>query len=191
MPGPTFIDCDRIELSPPEEADIEFLQKGVNHPKVRRYVTVFRTPYSEENYREELWPLDTDEDSVTLLPVPKDGEFEGEPVGSVQLAPIQDRDGYANFGVWFHPDAWGEGYALEAGANLIEYGFRDLRLHRVSATVMAPNDASRRLCERLGFTHEGTTRETQFADGEYVDVERYGLLVDEWDGPDTVLGSRG
>jgi len=187
MPGPTFIECDRIDLRPPAEEDIEFLQAGVNHPKVRRYVGVFRTPYTEENYREELWPVDSDEDNASLLAVPTDGEFEDEPVGSVQLAPVVDADGYANFGVWFHPDAWGRGYAMEASAHLIEYGFSDLRLHRIAATVMDGNDASRRLCERLGFVHEGTTRETQFADGEYVDLERYGLLVDEWDGPGAVL----
>jgi RimJ/RimL family protein N-acetyltransferase len=52
---------------------------------------------------------------------------------------------------------------------------------------MAPNDASRTLCERLGFVHEGTARQAQFADGEYVDVERYGLLVDEWESPREVL----
>ncbi|WP_135822234.1 GNAT family N-acetyltransferase [Halostella litorea] len=187
MPGPTFIECDRIELRPPGEEDIEFLLTGVNHPEVRRHIGVFRTPYSEETYREELWPVDTDADGVTLLPVPTAGEFADEPVGSVQLYPIREADGYANFGVWFHPDAWGRGYALEASAHLLDYGFSDLRLHRVSATVRAGNDASCRLCERLGFVHEGTTRETEFADGEYVDVERYGLLVDEWDGPDAVL----
>lgn len=190
MPGPTFIDCDRIELRPPAEDDIEFLTEGVNHPAVRRYISRFRTPYTEENYREELWPLDTDEDSVSLLAVPKDGDFEGEPVGSVQLAPIRDRDGYANFGVWFHPDAWGEGYALEAGAHLIEYGFRDLRIHRVSATTLRRNEAAGALCERLGFTDEGVSREAQFAEGEYVDVARYGLLVDEWDGPGAVLAGQ-
>ena len=44
---------------------------------------------------------------------------------------------------------------------------------------MAPNEASTRLCERLGFVHEGIAREAQFADGDYVDAERCGLLADE------------
>ena len=52
---------------------------------------------------------------------------------------------------------------------------------------MAPNQDSKTLCERLGFVHEGTARGTQFANGKYVDVERYGLLVDEWEGPTEVL----
>ncbi|PSP28042.1 N-acetyltransferase [Halobacteriales archaeon QH_2_65_14] len=187
MPGPTFISGDRIDLRPPEEEDIEFLQEGVNHPKVRQYISMFRRPYTEERYRDELWPVDSGEDGVTLLAVPTDGEFADDPVGSVQLYPVQDADGYANFGVWFHPDAWGHGFALEASAHLIEHGFRSLRLHRVSATTMGPNDAAGRLCERLGFIHEGTAREAQFADGDYVDLDRWGLLADEWDSPEAVL----
>lgn len=187
MSRQTFIDCDRLELTPPTETDIDFLREGVNHPDVRRYISSFRTPYTEDRFRDELWPAEHDGDSVSLLAVPKEGEFAGDPVGSVQLLPVVESDGYANFGVWFHPEAWGNGYALEASAHLLDYGFRDLRLHRVSATVMGTNDASKTLCKRLGFIHEGTSRETQFADGEYVDVDRYGLLVDEWDGPDAVL----
>jgi RimJ/RimL family protein N-acetyltransferase len=187
MPGPTFIDADRIELRPPEEADIPFLQEGLNNSEVRRYISGFRTPYSEHRYREELWPPGNGDDGVSLLAVPTEGVFAGEPVGSVQLSPLRQPDAYANFGVWFHPKAWGNGYALDAGAHLIDYGFREHRLHRVSATVMVENDGGRGLCERLGFVHEGTARESQFTDGSFVDVERYGLLEDEWDGPDAVL----
>jgi RimJ/RimL family protein N-acetyltransferase len=32
---------------------------------------------------------------------------------------------------------------------------------------------------RLGFDHEGTTREARIAGGEYRDVEQYGLLAAE------------
>ena len=187
MPGPTFIDCDRLDLKPAEEDGIEFLLEGVNHPKIRRYISAFRTPYNEERYRYELRSRESDDPS--LLAVPNDGEFAGEPVGTVSLSPLIERDGYANFGVWFHPKTWGKGYAIEASAYLIEYGFERLRLHRVSATVMAINEASNKLCERLGFVHEGTAREAQFAGGEYVDVERFGLLFDEWKGLEVVLDS--
>ena len=187
MTGSTFIDCDRLDLKPADEEDIQFLQEGVNHPAVRQYVSLFRTPYTEERFRDELWPIEHEAGNVSLLAVPTEGEFESEPVGSVQLYPLQDGDGYANFGIWFHPDAWGNGYALEASVYLIEYGFQQLRLHRISATTLTRNQAANTLCERLGFVHEGTARETQFVDGEYLDVERYGLLVDEWTSPETIL----
>ncbi|WP_254546364.1 GNAT family N-acetyltransferase [Halomarina pelagica] len=188
MPGPTFIECDRIELKTIEEEDLPFLREGVNHPDVRRYIDVFRTPHTEERYREELWPIETGDDGVSLLAVPREGERAGDPVGSVQLYPIDHARGWANIGVWFHPKVWGKGYALDACAHLLDYGFRRLRLHRISASAMAPNEASVALCERLGFVHEGTVRETSFVDGERVDDESYGLLVHEWEGPEAVLG---
>lgn len=187
MPGPTFIECDRLDLKPAAEEDISFLQKGVNHPKVRRYITLFRTPFTEERYRDELWPAENDSDGISLLAVPNEGELKNEPVGSVQLYPMQKNDGYANFAIWFHPKAWGNGYALEAGAYFVEYGFQQLRLHRISASTMKQNRAANRLCERLGFVHEGTTREAWFLNGEYADVERYGLLTDEWAGTESIL----
>lgn len=189
MPGQPFITGDRIDLRTAEESDIEFLLAGVNHPDVRRYISVFDTPYTETRYREELWPVEHDEEGVSLLAVPTAGEREGDPVGSVQLYPLDPVDGWANLGVWFLPTAWGNGYAIEACARLIEYGFRQRRLHRLSATTVTQNAASVTLCERLGFVHEGTTRETQFVAGAFVDVERFGLLVDEWRGLEAVLDS--
>ena len=76
--------------------------------------------------------------------------------------------------------AWGEGYGTEATELLVGYGFDALRLHRISGVVMAPNVASQRVLERVGFTHERTKRESAFADGEYVNEEQYSLLEDEW-----------
>lgn len=187
MSRQTYIDCERLRLETPTPEDVSFLQAGVNHPEIREYIGAFRTPYTEERYEEELWAAETGEDAVTLLVVPKSGEFADEPVGSVQLYPIRDAEGYANFGVWLHPRSWGNGYAIEASASLIDFAFQELGLHRVSATVTAPNDASRTLCERLGFAHEGAAREAAFVHGEYVDVERYGLLAREWAGPAAVL----
>lgn len=54
MSRPTFIECDRLDLKPPDEDDLEFLTETVNHPRVRRYIGSFRTPYTEERYRDEL-----------------------------------------------------------------------------------------------------------------------------------------
>lgn len=175
MPGPVFIDGDRIELRTVEKEDIEFLARGVNHPDVRRYISVFRTPQNTERYEEVFENIDSSEDDVSLLIC-----ADGEPAGSIQLYPVDDSRGWTNLGFWVHPDEQGNGYATEACELIIEYGFRELRLHRISAVAMAPNTASRRVLERVGFTHEGTNRESAFADGEYVDDEQYGLLESEW-----------
>ncbi len=53
-------------------------------------------------------------------------------------------------------------------------------MHKIAANVFAFNEPSQALVESLGFTHEGTNREERFADGEYHDVYRYGVLAREW-----------
>lgn len=175
MPGQAFIRGDSIDLRTIEEADREFLRRGSNHPDVRRYISVFRRPSGEGEFDDEFERFYQGEDDVNLLVC--DGE---ERVGSVSLAPVfQDRD-RANLGIWVHPDAQGNGYATAATRLVVEYAFDELGLHSVSAVAMAPNEASRRMLERVGFVEEGRRREAAFVGGEYVDEVEYGLLAREW-----------
>lgn len=48
---------------------------------------------------------------------------------------------------------WGRGLGTELARALVEYGFDSLGLDAVHATVDAPNGASLRLLDRLGFVH--------------------------------------
>lgn len=175
MSGPVFIDGDRIELRTIEEEDVEFFTQARNHPQVRRYIQTFRTPRSVTREKESFSEKEDDDDGASFLVC-----ADGERVGSVQLLPINDGRGWANLAYWIAPEQQGNGYATEACELVVEYGFEELRLHRISGVAMAPNTASRRLLERVGFAHEGTSRESAFADGTYVNEERYGLLEDEW-----------
>jgi len=50
-------------------------------------------------------------------------------------------------------DAWGHGYATEAGRACVEWGFSQLDLPYVTAMIAAGNLRSIRVAERLGFTH--------------------------------------
>lgn len=174
MPGPIFIEGDRIDLRTIEADDIEFLQAGSNHPEVRQYAGG-DLPYNRPRYEAERFDPLADGEYVQLLVC--DGET---PVGDVSLAPIDDRRGWANLGYWIHPDHQGKGYATEAVRRLVSHGFEELALHRISATIVAHNDASKAVVENLGFVHEGTKREDAFIDGTYVDRDVYAILREEW-----------
>lgn len=50
----------------------------------------------------------------------------------------------------FHPDAWGRGYALEAGQAAIDFAFRELGWQEVIHSIDPENAASIRLAGRLG-----------------------------------------
>lgn len=173
MPGPIFIDGDDIELRTIEEEDIPFLQEGYNIPAVRRYAGGDR-PYNRQRYEAERFDPLANGEFVQLL------IYDDARIGDVSLAPIDDRRGWANLGYWVHPDHQGSGYATEAVRLIVSHGFDELRLHRISATIAAPNTPSIRVVEKLGFVHEGTKRDDAFLDGEFVDRKVYAVLRDEW-----------
>lgn len=183
MPGPVFVETDRLELRTVEASDADLIQRARMHPEVRRYVSGFRAPRSREAVADEV-PAD---DAVSLLFVPRAGDHEGQPVGQVALDHVDEADGWANLSFWLLPDARGNGYATEAAAELVAFGFRERGLRRVTANALAPNAGSIAVLERLGFSHEGTQREKTIVDGEYVDLEFFGLLRREWKGVDAVL----
>jgi RimJ/RimL family protein N-acetyltransferase len=75
---------------------------------------------------------------------------------------------------------WGRGFGSEAVALGLGFAFRELNLHRVTATVFAYNDRSIALLEKVGFQREGTYREFLERDGERHDMFLYGILRPEW-----------
>lgn len=74
-----------------------------------------------------------------------------------------------------------KGFMTEALKRVLEYGFTDLKLHRVEALIAAENEPSLRLLLRYGFTKEGTMREDYFVNGKNEDSECYSLLKWEWE----------
>jgi len=77
----------------------------------------------------------------------------------------------AEIGYWLGEVAWGKGIATEAVRQLTIYAFEQYDLARIEARVFGWNAASKRVLEKVGFTHEGTIRNGVFKDG---------LLTDEW-----------
>jgi HAD superfamily hydrolase (TIGR01509 family) len=68
------------------------------------------------------------------------------------------------------PDAWGNGYATEAGRACIEHAFRVLNLDRIIAVAFPENEPSLKVMRRLGMTALGRT--TRYYD---LELELYEL----------------
>jgi RimJ/RimL family protein N-acetyltransferase len=77
-------------------------------------------------------------------------------------------------------DLWGQGFATEALAAVVAWGFRRLELHSVEAQLDSENRASQRTLERVGFQREGLLRQSYFDGHGYRDTLVYGLLRAEW-----------
>jgi RimJ/RimL family protein N-acetyltransferase len=80
---------------------------------------------------------------------------------------------------------WGRGYGTEASTLALDFCFKELNLHRMSATVFSYNTRSRSMCERLGFKLEGAMREHVYRDGRRYDMLMFGILRPEWEARQT------
>jgi len=104
----------------------------------------------------------------------------GDLVGTARLgisAPSH-RGGDIGYGV--RRDLWGRGLATEAASLLVDFGFRSLGLHRISAVHHPDNVASGRVLQRIGMRFEGRHRDHMYAHGEWRDSMAYAILEDEW-----------
>lgn len=81
-----------------------------------------------------------------------------------------------------HPDEWGRGYATEAARHVMDWGFRELKIHRIVAFCHVFNEASVRVMEKLGMHRDGILRETRWLNGKWWDEYVYAVLEKEWKG---------
>ena len=65
---------------------------------------------------------------------------------------------------------------------MVDYGFRELGLHRISLGVYDFNPRAIHVYEKMGFKREGIMRDALYWDGEYVDEIMMSVLSHEWEG---------
>ena len=66
--------------------------------------------------------------------------------------------GEIDLGYYFARPYWGRGYATEIAGACLEYGFVDLNIKEIVATVDVRHPASQRVLEKIGFKCKETRR---------------------------------
>lgn len=74
-------------------------------------------------------------------------------IGLVVLSPHKDGEDY-EVSYQFRQKLWGQGFACEATARVVEHALNDLGLPRVIAETQTENAASCKMLESLGFIEE-------------------------------------
>jgi [ribosomal protein S5]-alanine N-acetyltransferase len=115
-------------------------------------------------------------ESLTFAVCLRDG---GDLTGAVGLMlSLPDRS--AELGYWIGVPYWNRGYATEAVWALVRFGFESMNLHRIHAGVFTGNPASIRVLLKIGFRYEGLLRQHNLKWGEFRDVQKFGILEEEW-----------
>ena len=146
-----FARTKRLTLRPGWPEDAPALAAAIGHEQVVDKLA--RAP----------WPYALD-DAESFLAMPRGATtpnfliFESPAqaprlIGGIAIDPATD--GEAEFGYWLTPDAWGRGYATEAGRQVIEIARHALGLRRLHAGHFIDNPASGRVLTKLGFHFTG------------------------------------
>lgn len=102
-------------------------------------------------------------------------------IGNVGVRKDKAESTEGELGCELAPDYWNNGYATEATKAMIGFGFKQLGLHRISATTMADNKGAWRVLEKLGMRREGELRETTLLASGWANSVLYGILDREWE----------
>jgi len=90
-------------------------------------------------------------------------------LGEIVLNDLDAVNAAMNVRVALAPAATGHGYGTEAMTLVLDHGFIDLRLHRVSLDVYDFNERAQRSYRKAGFSVEGRRRDTLRWDGRWFD----------------------
>ena len=111
-----------------------------------------------------MWALARPEDEARLL-------------GTCGLWKLDPEHHRGEIGYLLQPECWGQGLMTEAITAVCHYGFAQLGLHSIEATVNPQNAASIRALERQGFVREAYFRENYYWRGRFYDSAIYSLLA--------------
>ena len=101
-------------------------------------------------------------------------------IGNVSIWHTSRQNAVAEVGYWVRSDETRRGVCTEAVAQVLQIGFEDLGLHRITLRIAVGNRASERVAEKLGFLQEGTLRDDVKIGTRWVDHTIWGLLAGEW-----------
>lgn len=179
MTAPEELRTPRLLLRSIERSDVPAMVRLAGHKQIAATTLNIPHPYAEHDAL--LFLAKANEDcragravvfAITVAP-------ENELCGAVGLN-IAETHKRAELGCWLGVPYWGKGYTTEAARAALSFGFETLGLHRIFAHHFSGNAASGRVLEKIGMRHEGRLREHIQKWNQFVDIENYGVLAEEF-----------
>ncbi|MDX1544590.1 MAG: GNAT family N-acetyltransferase [Christiangramia sp.] len=168
------LNTERLELKKIVREDHENIFKGLSHPKVIKFYGVHFDSF-EETQEQMNWYENLEKSGSGLwwsICLRNSGVF----CGAIGFNDYNEEHNKAELGFWLLPDQWGNGIIQEAGKAVIDYIFKDFKLHRIEAYVESENENSCKVLKKLGFEYEGCMKECEMKNGIYISVEIYAKL---------------
>ncbi len=172
-PFPT-LKTERFLLRQIRADDIDNIYRGLSNPEVIKYYGVnFDSLQATEE--QMLWfeNLEKTKTGIWWAICSLDGKTFYGAGGFNALSATHKK---AEIGFWLLPDYWKQGIMREVFPVLCNYGFDKLGLNRIEGMVETENKNCKNAIEKMNFVLEGTMRECEIKDGQYLSIDMYSLL---------------
>lgn len=165
---------NRLLLRQIIQDDINAVFKGLSHPEVIRYYGVsYQTLAATQAQINWYYALFAQQTGIWWgLCTPQNVEL----FGACGINNLSRQHSKAEIGFWLLPEYWNQGFMYEALDACIHFIFNEICLHRLEAYVETANLASAALLKKLNFQQEGTFRDYEFKNGEYINLALYSRL---------------
>jgi RimJ/RimL family protein N-acetyltransferase len=164
-------------LRKPERSDVPALYRIKNDPGIAAMLVGFTTGYSTADLEAWVERHRTAPDEALLVIADR----EDRAIGHVGLYRIDHRVQSAEFAIVIGDrSAWGKGLGRACSRRVIEYGFDELNLRRITLEVLETNERAISLYHSLGFVDEGRLRQAYRQQGRWIDLLLMGLLIEEY-----------
>jgi RimJ/RimL family protein N-acetyltransferase len=108
---------------------------------------------------------------------------DGKIIGDIALQDIDYKNRVCSIGMGMSKLEYrNKGYGREAVKLLLDYGFNNIGLERITANTLEINVSAQKSLEKTGFVLEGKERKAEYFGGKRYDKYHYGLLKEEYIG---------
>jgi len=147
-----MIETDRLVLRPAVDADREAIAQLNAHPEVGVWLGGVRDRAESDAFVDRVQAHEA-EHGFGFWVVERQADTRVIGMTGLWHAPENlPEAGKVEIGWRFHPNAWGRGYATEAAAAALAYGFDVLSLTEIPAWTARTNLASKAVMRRIGMT---------------------------------------
>jgi len=176
------IKTERLVLRPHRISDLEALWPHVSDPELPKWM-------SWDAHKKKKGALDFIKSRIKAR---RNGDaftwvilYEGKLCGCIGLDDVVGqvrviRFDMANLGYWLGKKYRRQGIMTEAASAVLAFGFKKLKLHKITVDHAAANIASQKTIEKLGFRYIGEQQKHFFKRGRWHDHKIYELLANDF-----------
>lgn len=144
-------------LRPFKKSDAKSIAENLNNKIISRYISNIPYPYklkdADDFIKKSIRARRKKNPELMIFVI----EIGGEAVGSIGIHGIK-MGHKASIGYWLGENYWGKGIMSKAVKEIVNYGFKELKLRRIFAYTFVFNKASMRVLEKNGFKFEGIVK---------------------------------